>query len=284
MKRIGKFFVWTIAALSPLGCKSRNSSAYLDASGPMASGTDSPFKFQRKEDASTSRTFNVITVDLTNPNIEVELYQTLTPKKTWVNMNGMKKQKTFTVAVNASFFGVDQGEWRPMGPTVEGNQVLSSYLDPQIESDKYGVFYCLTANDCFVSPLDRFTATLGTSGNKPRLAVTGMSWSIKNGEVHPKGYGIPTRRTVIGLSQDRKTLIMVQGMASYLEVANAALSAGAYNAFNFDGGGSSQMLYRDQIFPEFPKNGPTEDYRTEEEWFEMALRPVPVFLGVKELR
>ena len=95
----------------------------------------------------------------------------------------------------------------------------------------------MIGNNCHISTLQNHKNLFGSKLQLPYLAVSGMSWSIKEGTVHPKGHGTIASLTVIGLSRVRKILYLIQGRGSYLDIANAALRAGAYNAFNFDGGG-----------------------------------------------
>jgi len=145
----------------------------------------------------------------------------------------------------------------------------------------------MVGNNCHISTLQNYKNLFGSKLKLPYLAVSGMSWSINEGMVHPQGHGITTGRTVIGLSRDRKILYLIQGLGSYLDIANAALRAGAYNAFNFDGGGSSQLVFRNQKFPVFRQQTLEEDKEfgptTSEEFFALQ-RPVPVIFGVKELQ
>jgi exopolysaccharide biosynthesis protein len=199
------------------------------------------------------------------------------------NVNQLAKSEGLAVAVNASFFEMRSGLFSPMGPTVVDGKELPSYLDSEIEKEKYGVFYCSVNNECNISTLFEYSDLFSNHGKHPNLVVSGMSWSIKSGVVHPKGSGIQTNRTVIGLSKDQKTLYLVHGFGSYLAIANAIQKAGAYNAFNFDGGGSSQLVFRDQKYPEFPKSiDPDLKGITPEDFFENQ-RPVPIILGVSEL-
>jgi exopolysaccharide biosynthesis protein len=203
------------------------------------------------------------------------------------NVNQVAKSEGLEAAVNASFFDVKQGQVLALGPTVVEGKEIGSYLDPEISEEKYGVFYCMAGNNCHISTLQNYKSLFGSKLKLPNLAVSGMSWSIKEGTVHPQSHGIKTRLTVIGLSRDRKVLYLIQGWGSYLDIANAALRAGAYNAFNFDGGGSSQLVFRNQKFPMFREQTPVEKQEfgpTTSDEFYAHERPVAVIFGVKELQ
>lgn len=266
------------------GAQPREDQGQLHQTGTTAAL--SPITLEQVKVADGKREFQVVKVDLKSSKVQLQMIQSFEPKRPWLNVSDLAKSGSLVAAVNASFFGIGKaGTMQPMGPTVQEGRSLSSYLDPDIKADKYGVFYCFKSNDCDITTLEDFSTRFSENGKPPVLAVSGMSWSLKRGEIHPQGQGITTGRTVIGLSQDRSLLYLIRGFGSYLDIADAAKQVGAYQAFNFDGGGSSQLLYRTQIFPEFSGQSPefAEVGIKSAENFDSKLRRVPVILGVKYL-
>jgi hypothetical protein len=265
-----------------VGCKLSSRSDPFESKNISDNHPSSPLTFETILEQH-DREFNVVKVDLRSKKVKLQLYQFLNPKQGITNVYQLAKSEGLAVAVNASFFEVRGGLFLPMGPTVVDGKELPSYLDSEIEKEKYGVFYCTIKGECNISTLFEYNDLFSSQGKLPNLVASGMSWSIKSGVVHPKGSGIQTGRTVIGLSKDRKTLYLVQGFGTYLSIANATQKAGAYNAFNFDGGGSSQLVFRDQRFPEFPKKYSNDlENMTPNSFFE-SQRQIPIILGVSEL-
>jgi len=253
---------------------------------PKNSGKSWSLSFETVTDKADSREFKLAKVNLDSDKTQLKIYQFINPQKPVANVNQVAKSESLEAAVNASFFDIKRGQFLALGPTVVEGKEIDSYLDPQIEEEKYGVFYCMVGNECYISTLGSYKNLFGSKSKLPYLAVSGMSWSLKEGKVHPQSHGIKTNRTVIGLSHDRKILYLIQGWGSYLDIANAALAAGAYLAFNFDGGGSSQLVFRNQKFPMFNARA-TQDSQdfgdTTAVDFYANQRPVPVIFGVKEL-
>jgi hypothetical protein len=96
---------------------------------------------------------------------------------------------------------------------------------------------------------------IGLPPDEVRDALTGGVMLVADGSIH-EGLGADelAPRTAIGLSRDRKTLILVvvdgrqpaysEG-ASMKELATILFDAGAHDAFELDGGGSSTMVSGD---------------------------------------
>ena len=91
------------------------------------------------------------------------------------------------------------------------------------------------------------TASLGGIALNPMQVISGQPWVLQNGKIYNNGDASVHPRTVLGYSQDGKTVIfmVVDGRSTISDgITTAGLGAlmqyaGAYNALNVDGGGSS---------------------------------------------
>lgn len=113
--------------------------------------------------------------------------------------------------------------------------------------------------ECFKPGDDvEFSITTTPDWNSYKMSVTGSSILVKDGKIPEKfSFDLPyiskrQPRTVIGTSEDGSQLILVTvdgrqnssiGLTQ-LETARLMLDLGAYNALNFDGGGSTTMVGR----------------------------------------
>ena len=112
----------------------------------------------------------------------------------------------------------------------------------------------LGAGATFISSLHQgdtltmnMTASLNGLNIDPQQVISGQPWVLRDGKIYNNGDGSVHPRTVLGYSQDGKTAIfmVVDGRSMISDGITTAglgalmLYAGAYNALNVDGGGSS---------------------------------------------
>jgi len=95
-------------------------------------------------------------------------------------------------------------------------------------------------------------------GGWPRIVRDGVNIAARSGALEgavPHNIGIRNPRTAVGCSRDSATLFLVTvdgrsktsaGMTG-VELGDLMLELGAYQALNFDGGGSTTMIVRDRI-------------------------------------
>lgn len=94
-----------------------------------------------------------------------------------------------------------------------------------------------------------------SDGNKPPInvtnAVAGGSWLVKNNKPYSTYDHFTSsfknsivRRTCIGITKDNKVLIVVMNAASLKKASKIMIMLGACEAFNCDGGTSSQMAFK----------------------------------------
>ena len=95
-------------------------------------------------------------------------------------------------------------------------------------------------------------------GGWPRLVRDGVNIAARSGELEgavPHNVGIRNPRTAVGFSRDSATLYLVTvdgrsrtsaGMTA-VELGGLMLRLGAYQALNFDGGGSTTMVVQNRI-------------------------------------
>lgn len=169
------------------------------------------------------------------------------------------KRLDLALAVNASFFAAPQERdilgrkvryfvgncTYPVGWHVSDGHVVSKPSGARMRAA------LLVDNDGNASIVD----AVANMPSNIRYAVSGNALVLKAGQIVSTDVaGTRHPRTVVGLSEDRKTLwlVVVDGRqeghsrgASMLELGELLKKLGAYDALNVDGGGSTAMVVKD---------------------------------------
>lgn len=199
----------------------------------------------------------------------------------------------FALTLNASFFGapVQREVWGRKIRYYAGNCTMPlgwHVRDGRIVSTPTGGKLTATM---VVDEAGRVTLVdnLTTLPPATRHAVSGNAMVLKAGRiVSSDAAGVRHPRSVVGLSEDRKTmwLVAVDGRqdgwsrgASMMELGELMRELGAYDAINFDGGGSTALVVKDLGTGTFavanrPSEVSTEGYPVNQE------RPVADVIGV----
>lgn len=188
---------------------------------------------------------HVLLIDLTAP--EVSLVSTR-PSDRGLPVADFARQYGAEIALNANYF---DGGFRPCGLAEGDGQAWSDAYDEQC-SASLG-FGALNQALAFDSTPTLRGAPEGWMSN----VVSGKPWLVRDG-VALTGWMAPTHissrhpRTAAGLSRDHKTLVLIiadgrKHDAIGLdgdELAALMLEQGAWDAFNLDGGGSSELYVK----------------------------------------
>lgn len=174
--------------------------------------------------------------------------------------SSMAKRVGAVAAINGGGFYIRQVPGKPLYYplyyTVQGGSVVS-----QVSKYSSEILVGLTKNGTLVGGSYANPAAVSQAG-----IVEGVSFQpqlIKNGKGLRKPGGLPAPRTAIGQKKDGTLLLVVidgrrPGWSSgvtYYQLQEVLLKLGAYNAFNLDGGGSSTMVFNNQVM-----NKPSDDY------------------------
>jgi hypothetical protein len=160
-------------------------------------------------------------------------------------------------AVNADYFAYDRSHG-PEGLTVKnGRRIDGPHSNDNDGNEERRSSLAISANN-------EANIGRGLGTQQPYLynAVGGGPQIISNGQYVPiqqacssEGFGAywcnettATAQTAVGLSQDRRTLILAvsSGSKTASQVAQALINRGAWTGIKLDGGGSSQLWYNGQ--------------------------------------
>lgn len=188
---------------------------------------------------------HVLLVDLTAP--EVSLVSTR-PSDRGLPVGDFARQYGAEIALNANYF---DGAFRPCGLAAgDGRAWSDAYEEECSASIGFGVLNQALAFD---------SAQTLRSTPEPWMSevVSGKPWLVRDGVVltgwmAPGHIGTRHPRTAAGLSRDRKTLVLIVADGRKRdavgldgdELAALMLELGAWDAFNLDGGGSSELFVR----------------------------------------
>lgn len=238
----------------------------------------------RTEDQPRKVSIHIVKIDLDTPGLSFKLTPPSGSRET-VRQTTLEflKQEKAQIAVNGHFFTPypsQEMESFLVGFAASGGKVYSDFEQP-IQS------YAIVANSPAINIDNENHASFATPGNVESLrvgtAVSGSAQIITNGIVtipfykdddHPGGlltpggppsysnakswYDVPNARTVIGLSEDNRTLLLFtvdragpsQGM-KLSEVAGLLVKDySVNNALNLDGGGSTTLAMEDPAVQE----------------------------------
>ena len=191
---------------------------------------------------------HVVLVDLGSAELSVV---TTSPKDRGINVREFAQRYDAAIAINANYY--DLGV-RPCGLAAgDGNVYDDAYREACVMSLGFGAL-----NEALA-----FNSRNAMRGPLPKKwmqhAVSGKPWLVRKGRVQGSWHE-PSHmyghhpRTAVGLSEDNNTLIIAvadgrrkgfpgltgQGMARLMA------DAGAHNAVNFDGGGSSALYVEEE--------------------------------------
>ncbi|MEM1329761.1 MAG: phosphodiester glycosidase family protein [Planctomycetota bacterium] len=230
------------------------------------------------------------TIDLNDPSIEIVVTSgtaggnnaivPLVRTDTWAQSEGVD------LAINANYFGnLGNGSGQLLGLSVSDGVIVSN---PRIFDGRYDPALAITGAGTafagYLSPSQLATAREGIAGIG-RSSTDGLDGSMlvddgvnlgNSARVSPS-----TRepRTAAGVSQDGRTLylLVVDGRqpgysvgVNLFQLAEVLIDAGAWDAINLDGGGSSSFWYQPEggsLLTNSPSDG--------------AFRPVAAHLGVR---
>lgn len=186
---------------------------------------------------------HVLLVDLTAP--EVSLVTTR-PSDRGLPVADFARQYDADIALNANYF---DGAYRPCGLTAaDGHAWTDAYEEECSASLGVGDLNQALAFD---------SAQTLRSTPQPWMSniVSGKPWLVRDGValtgwLSPQHIASRHPRTAVGLSRDRKTLVLIiadgrKHDAIGLdgdELAALMLEVGAWDAFNLDGGGSTELF------------------------------------------
>lgn len=225
------------------GCKQRDRSPVNQLFGDSAavSNNGSGVTYIYVNDPAPND-IHIAMIDLTNPHVAIVGTHSEDRKKT---VSDFAKQYRCRIAVNTSFF--EFKKYSPINLTVGAGKVWEGTMDDA----NSGILAVGLDNKAEMYPAEQVMQT-----PEPWMytLTSGMYDLVRDGKKvdhsactedlcnrHP--------RTVVGLSQDKKTLFLVvvdgrrpgsRGM-NFGELSDLLLKLGAHNAMNLDGGGSSAM-------------------------------------------
>jgi exopolysaccharide biosynthesis protein len=173
------------------------------------------------------------------------------------------EERGVQVAVNGGFFAPCCAT-TPEEKTIRGLQITDGkVISPfSVDPTKKGFDVALIVTKDNKATIGRITPDTELSGIY--TAITGNNWLLQSGELNPDFPPVPPSgdmshldtapRTVAGVSKDGRFLylLVIDGRVreysmgtTYRESAYVMLTLGAYNAVNFDGGGSTTLVEQD---------------------------------------
>ena len=197
----------------------------------------------------------VARIDLTDPDIRLFATPRFTNYLEEVRETAAMSVSNFLttynlqLAINANFYtsmwGIDPPEGAPAEPW--GLLISQGVIVSKQETNTYATSLLFTTNN---QPIFVFTNSVpGTNTAGIYTAVTGNHPLLRNGQNIAPGPDQRTARNGFGVSQDRRYLYLLtidsnstnSGGAIFSEVASWLQLAGAYDAINLDGGGSTAL-------------------------------------------
>jgi len=188
---------------------------------------------------------HILLIDLSAP--EVSLVSTR-PSDRGLPVGDFARQYGAEIALNANYF---DGAYRPCGLAAgDGRAWSDAYEEECSASIGFGVLNQALAFD---------SAQTLRSTPEPWMSdvVSGKPWLVRDGValtgwLAPGHIGVRHPRTAAGLSRDRKTLLLLVADGRKREaigldgdeLAALMLELGAWDAFNLDGGGSSELYVK----------------------------------------
>ncbi len=194
---------------------------------------------------STPEVIHLLEVDLTKPGVHLGATTSAQRKRT---TSSYAKLVSAAAAINGALFsystyattGLAAGEGVPWADTQDSSSSAAFAFDQADRVELYAASLITTFDSSWM---------WGVVSGRPVLVTAGAAITT-----NPSSPACPTRnpRTAVGLSQDRKTvyLAVVDGRSTAsagmtcTELAALMKGFGAYDAVNFDGGGSSDMYVR----------------------------------------
>jgi hypothetical protein len=188
---------------------------------------------------------HVMVVDLTAP--EVSLVSTQ-PADRGLPVGDFARQYGAEIALNANYF---DGGYRPCGLAAGGGRAWGDAYEEECSASLgFGAL-----NEALA--FDSAQTLRSTPEPWMREVVSGKPWLVRDGValtgwLAPSHIGVRHPRTAAGLSRDRKTLLILVADGRKPdaigldgdEIAAVMLELGAWDAFNLDGGGSSELYVR----------------------------------------
>lgn len=207
--------------------------------------------------------YHVLSIDLTDPRVTfVTTPEAVTlprasddrPRHHWMQTTTFARMTGADIAINGNYYEISHAKHSTCGFTMSaGSAWHSTYADHRldcVDSVGFGAHGRVT----FFDSSDRL---FGPAPEEwMRDVLTGSPRLLRDGEVviatHPHHALSRNPRTAVGLSRDGHTLYLLvvngreghaQGMTCQ-EAARTLHAAGAWNAVNLDGGGSSSLYIR----------------------------------------
>jgi len=188
---------------------------------------------------------HVMVVDLTAP--EVSLVSTQ-PADRGLPVGDFARQYGAEIALNANYF---DGGYRPCGLAAGGGRAWGDAYEEECSASLgFGAL-----NEALA--FDSAQTLRSTPEPWMREVVSGKPWLVRDGValtgwLAPGHIGVRHPRTAAGLSRDRKTLLILVADGRKPdaigldgdEIAAVMRELGAWDAFNLDGGGSSELYVR----------------------------------------
>ncbi len=191
--------------------------------------------------------FHVVLIDLENPEIAVVATR---PGDRFITTTEFARRYDTQVAINANFFGAGS-----CGLAMGGGELFDrSYEDGCGASMAFG-----RANEAAV-----FDSLRAARGPVPARWITevlsGKPWLMRDGRatldwVRPQHIYRPNPRTAVGITGDRRTLVMlaangrtrgIEGVTGF-QMVEALREFGVTDAVNLDGGGSTTLVMNGHI-------------------------------------
>lgn len=191
-----------------------------------------------------SQDIHLLLVDLSAPEVSVVSTR---PEDRYIRVSEFGRRTGSVIAINANYYGAGS-----CGLAAGDGSVWSdSYADGCDMSLGFGPLNEALAFDSFDlarGPLPEGWMTDVVSG-KPWLVRDGV---LQGGWIRPRHIHGRHPRTAVGLTRDRKTLLIlvadgrrrgIAGLTGY-DLSDLMLEFGAWDAVNLDGGGSSELWMR----------------------------------------
>ena len=189
-----------------------------------------------------TRYFSVVKVDLTIPNLSINIFPTIDKKDKWYNpisVTKFAKETKSTISINTTHFAKKnkyllKSKVKPTGIIVSNKEQIFP------ENKKYAALIINKIPNGYSAKIINSQENLF---NKNHDYVIGGFWTIlQNKEIIPFNK-ILDRRSAIGIDDSKTTLYFFIGNKfSYEDCAKILLQLGSTNAMEFDGGNSSELI------------------------------------------
>lgn len=242
---------------SPTQAETPQPQPYPDPWTELSSG----IKYQ-KQTHTNGNSVHFVQVDLSSPKVLLHVSNqeegATTPKK-------FAKKTGALVAINGDFFDPNSG-YVPFGLSLSKG---TKWKNTQVMKDWF-ILACGEGNACIIRAFNKNDVIdplwKNVVGGRDQIVRDGKAWGLGEDNSCPHLCPMPAPRTSVGLTADKKFLILgtaegygeLAGGLRVSEMADWMMKMGAANAIHLDGGGSTQMVVKDQLMTRRPDKEPEE--------------------------